>query len=121
MFEGIVGDRSGMLFAAEHGQATMFVKLQDWSVRSGGPGEWFLAPEVAPVRLEGVVTGHPRKSDGKRVVTTRIVESEGRIVTTRSGTKYRLGRIQRGYRRWLTKKGLAYNPRQPIKVKNGFR
>jgi hypothetical protein len=87
----------------------MFVKLQDWAVRSGGPGARFLAPEVAPVRLEGGVTGHPRKSEGKRVVTTR------------SGTKYRLGRIQRGYRRWLTKKGLAYNPRQPIKVKNGSR
>jgi hypothetical protein len=92
------------------------VKLQDWAVRPRYKDP-FMAPEHNPNCLEGLVEGHPRKEDGKRVLTTPIVESEGRIVTTRSGTKYRLGRVSRKYRRWLTKEGLAYNPRQPIKIR----
>jgi hypothetical protein len=94
----------------------MTVKLQDWFVRFDRHDP-FAAPEVNPTCLAGTVTGHPRKRDGQRVVTSYIVAAEGRIVTTRSGTRYRLGRIDRAYRRWLRKQGREYNPKQPVTVK----
>ncbi len=84
------------------------VKLQDWSVVSAA----YAAPETNPrLYLRGT-----RTTDGKRIDTSAIVKCEGRIVTTHSGSRYRLGRIHPEYRAWLREQRLPYNARQPIRV-----
>ncbi len=89
------------------------VRLDNWSVGS----DPYAAPELKRVWLHGVCTGHPHKPDGERVRTSNIKSADGRTVTTESGTVYRLGRVDPGYRKWLREKGLAYDPRAPVKVK----
>lgn len=88
------------------------VIIQEWAVHA----DPFAAPELRRVYLHGRVYGHPREGDGKSVITSKIRDSKGRIVTTESGTVYRLGRINRKYRRYLKKEGIPYDPRNPIKM-----
>lgn len=88
-------------------------KLQNWSCWS----DPYLAPEIRVTHLVGRVYGHHRKEDGTRVRTSRIVDAAGRLVTTSSGTVYRLGTIDPKYRRWLRKEGRDYDPRRPILIR----
>ena len=90
------------------------VKLDNWSVLSDQ--DPYRAPEMRSSRLKGIPTGHPRKQDGKTIYTSPVVSVDGRKVTTRSGTVYRLGRIDPLYRKWLRDQGLEYHPRDPIKL-----
>jgi hypothetical protein len=90
------------------------VKLQDWSCWS----DPYAAPEIRTTCLVGRVYGHHREPDGKKVKTSRIVDADGRLVTTSSGTVYRLGRIDPKYRRWLRKEGREYDPGRPILIKD---
>lgn len=88
-------------------------RLDNWSVSIKDP---YTPPELG-VHLHGVVTGHPSKRDGTEITTSRITHSSGRRVTTKSGTVYQLGRIDPKYRTWLRAQGLAYDARNPIKIK----
>ena len=76
----------------------------------------FAAPELRKIWVVGVVVGKPGMQDGTRICCTHIVDANGRVIKTRSGSSYRLGRIGDGYRKWLTDHGLAYDPRNPIKI-----
>ena len=87
--------------------------LQNWECLGSGP---YVAPELRVIRLVGYVYGHPSRPDGHKIQTTRIVDAQGRIITTRSGTQYRLGRISPAYRRWLRKADIPYNAKCPIVV-----
>lgn len=69
------------------------------------------------MHLMGRVRGDPRRCDGTRVTTTRVVETHGRMVTTKSGTCYKLGRVSRKYRCWLRARGIAYDPRAPVRLR----
>ena len=90
--------------------------LQDWAVRSLYENP-YMAPEINPPVLVGKSYGDPRREDGHIVKTTPIASAFGRLVTTSGGTTYRLGRIEREYRKWLEKSGLGYDPREPIKTR----
>jgi hypothetical protein len=78
----------------------MTPRLDNWSscVRSANP---YLAPEMCRTCLQGTVTGDRRFADGAHVVTSPIVgvvKARGTVVT-RTGTEYRLGRVDRAYAR----------------------
>lgn len=95
------------------------VTLQNWSVREGTPHYYdpWLAPEQ---REQGgdylyIVADYPPK-EGEQIRTSRLVSSEGRVVTTKSGSRYKLGRVCPRYRKWLTDQGLEYDRRQPVKL-----
>jgi hypothetical protein len=88
------------------------VKLDHWSVKAN----LYQPPEVRSVYLSGIVSGHPNFDDGERISTSRIVAAAGRVVTTRSGRQYHLGRIEPGYRKYLRDNDITYNPKQPVKV-----
>jgi len=92
------------------------VTLHDWEVRSFYENP-YMAPEINPPVLIGKSYGDPRREDGHIVKTTTIASASGRLVTTTSGTTYRLGRIAREYRAWLEKSGLGYDPREPVKAR----
>lgn len=94
----------------------MTAVLHDWSVVFDGGANVFTPPELMTIHLSGRVFGHPddRHPDGKAIRTSAVVSAEGRIVKTRSGSTYRLGRISRLYRRWLDEHCPNWDWRNPI-------
>jgi len=81
--------------------------IADWSVRENP----YRAPELGRDYLCG------RLKSGKHVETSYIRKCEGRVVTTSSGSQYRLGRISKKYRAWVKKNGFLYDPKQPLPFK----
>ncbi len=96
--------------------ATTAVRLECWSVASLDP-ERFRPPEDAAIVLHGKVYGHPRKPDGSEVSTSAMVDADGRLVWTKSGTCYELGEIDPEYLEYLQAKGIPYDPEKPIRVR----
>ncbi len=75
----------------------------------------YAAPELRKRSLTGVCPNHPRKGQLDKVIyTSSIVRASGRYVQTKSGSLYRLGRIESTYRKFLRSEGLPYDPRNPI-------
>ena len=94
--------------------------LQDWNFRVVcRADDLFLAPELLLKSVVGNVYGHPnpRHHDGKRVVIGTVRAVDGRFVKTRR-TTYRLGRVSRRYRAWMSKTGIDYDAQNPIKLIN---
>lgn len=92
------------------------IQLTEWEClyASSDP---YCPPESAGLRLGGVVTGHPRKEDGKRVVTSGVVRVEGRRFWTKSGSEYELvGPPSAEYLAYLRETGRTYNEAEPIRV-----
>jgi len=88
------------------------VKLEDWSVTAiGGP---YTAPELWREALYGKVYGHPKFNNGDKVRTSPIKKVDGRMITTASGTVYKIGKISPIYRKWLRKNRPNWNWRKPI-------
>ena len=85
------------------------ISLHHWSLSAiGGP---FQAPELCC----RVVIG--RRPDGVVISTAAVVAVRGRIVTTSTGSRYRLGAIDPSYRKWLKDNKISYDPRHPIRTK----
>lgn len=42
--------------------------------------------------VEGSVYGNPRFEDGKRVITSTVKQQRGNMITTQSGSVYKLGK-----------------------------
>lgn len=76
----------------------------------------YQAPELMDRSIAGNVFNHPHFDDGQTVITSRIVDAEGRKVFTLSGSEYQLGKIDRGYRAWLRKERPDWNWKKPIKI-----
>ncbi len=83
------------------------VELRDWA---------YLEEGEAVIRLSGRVFGDPRRADGKHITTTRIVKAEGRLITTRSGSAYRLGAIEPWFRKHLDATRPLWDPDNPIEM-----
>jgi hypothetical protein len=92
------------------------ITLQNWSCFSTGSNDPYLAPELATLRICGEAYGHPKSQDGQYVRTSSVVQVDGREVITRSGSVYRLGKINPLYRKWLKKYRPNWNSKQPITV-----
>ena len=70
----------------------------------------YAAPEISKC-LRGF-----RDNETKQVVTSPIVEVNGNIVTTYSGSTYMLEDIDPEYLQWLKDRGYKYDPKYPIKT-----
>ena len=92
--------------------------FHDWAVVGLMPDSLYLAPEQLRLKLTGKVFGHPDKEDGKYIVTSTILSSEGRIVTTRS-RDYRLGTVSKDYRKFLKKAFPGWDWRKPMETNHG--
>ena len=98
----------------------MQVKIDNWAVACNQNG--YMAPEVVSHYLVGEIREHPdwhgeghlRFGEPKLVTTSRMAGASGRVVTTRSGTEYRLGRISPEYRAWLRQHKPNWNWRRPF-------
>lgn len=93
------------------------IRITNWAVV--GDADSFTAPELIKYALTGIVTGHPKKEDGERVITSWIVGHKGRRVNTYSGSVYTLGSISPKYRKFLKKKVPNWNWRDPLNFKRG--
>ena len=91
------------------------VRIENWFVRRRHRDP-FMAPECNPVVLGGEVYGHPRKRDGTGVRTSAIVDVDGLLVRTESGTTYQLGKIDPEYEKWMRENEVKYDPANPIRV-----
>ena len=71
------------------------IVMQNWALFSLSQNP-YQAPEVMGQALGGEVYGHPRHKDGKRVITSRIIEKGNGIVKTLN-TTYILGDVDPEY------------------------
>jgi len=87
--------------------------IDNWSVTNVCPSNPYRAPEVDPhLHLQGDVAGR-----NGAVVTTRLVSARGRICTTRTGSRYRLGTPAAEYLQWMKERGLTMDEKQPVKIR----
>jgi hypothetical protein len=91
------------------------VKIHDWKLVNA-PGSYYTPPEHRRVSLFGLAYGHPEHEDGIPIRTSAIKDVKGRKVFTRSGSEYVLGRIEKGYRKWLLEERPNWDWRKPITV-----
>ena len=84
-------------------------QLENWAV-SYRSDNLFLAPECNPICL----VGH-RDNDLHRIITSPIVEVNGRIVKTFSGSIYFLGKPAPEYLEYLESIGYSYDEKNPLK------
>ena len=87
--------------------------LENWQV-AYETQDPYCPPECNGRILIGTVTGHSRHKDGTQIQTSRLTATEGRMVTTHSGTRYRLGEPSTGYRDWLRDHNPDWDPENPI-------
>ena len=94
------------------------ILLEDWSTGfiSNDP---YLAPEQKAICLQGMVTGHPRREGKHGIRTSSVAGVKGRIIATRSGSVYRLGKIDPTFRKWLKKHRPNWDWRNPVKMLGG--
>ncbi|MBU2249069.1 MAG: hypothetical protein KKD77_20145 [Gammaproteobacteria bacterium] len=88
------------------------ITIQNWYVTS--KSDPYSAPELMRKVIAGNVYGHDEFTDGTPIYTSSIVEAEGRNVNTYSGSKYQLGKIANGYRKWLKENRPNWDWRNPI-------
>ncbi len=92
----------------------MSIVIDNWSITSHD--DPYTPPEARTIRLHGDVKNHPRFGDGVTVTTSPVVQAKGRVVRTKSGSRYRLGTIEPGYRNWLKKNRPNWDPKNPITI-----
>jgi hypothetical protein len=84
--------------------------LHKWSMRS--TSDPFRAPELVEKLLVGF-----RDNETRRIITSAVVNVDGRRITTYSGSVYVLDDIDPEYLAWMKTQGLTYDPENPIKVR----
>lgn len=78
--------------------------LECWSTHRGP----FQAPEIPP-SIRG-------RLDGKQVITSPVIRSEGKRVWTESGSEYLLGEPDAKWLEWLASNDYQFDPVNPIKT-----
>jgi hypothetical protein len=95
------------------------MRLENWSLsKRWGTNDHYRDPACVPVCLQGNVYGHgsPRHPDGKGIITSGIESVEGRVVKTRTGSVYELGKIDPDYRAYLKEHHPDWDWRNPIRI-----
>ena len=90
------------------------VQIDDWFTAQYHENP-YIAPEANPVVLFGVVTGHPKKTDGKIIKTSAIVDCLGGYVKTKN-TLYKLGKPKQEWLEWMRDNDHSFNPDEPVKI-----
>lgn len=94
-------------------------KLENWATVLTSP---WIAPEIQHLHLAGTVYNHSnpeRHPDGKEIRTSYIVAAKGRIVKTVSGSVYKLGKINKEFRKFLKRERPNWDWRNPITMIEG--
>jgi hypothetical protein len=105
--------RKRMLFFVGHNEIVSNMAtyhLYKWSIQGS------FGPYSAPESIRPCLVGF-RGEDAKRVITSHIVETNGREITTSSGSVYILEDIDPDYLKYLDASGRTYDPMNPIPMK----
>ncbi len=88
--------------------------LENWSVVTTNP---YIPPELDWIYLSGRVYDHEDIIDGTKIQTSRILIVNGPLITTTSGSVYKLGEPNPEYIKWCEKeKHHIPTAEEPIKV-----
>jgi len=88
--------------------------LEDWAVVTDDP---YSPPEVAWQQLQGRVYGHEKRPDGQQIITSLMNKVEWRLVTTSSGSVYKLGTPAKEYMEYCKSEGCHVpTEEEPIKL-----
>lgn len=82
-------------------------QLKDWMFVYYAEGK--LLDPTSGQQLFGKVYGHPRFDDGDKVTTSRIMEVNGKIVKTKSGSEYELKEPSESFLELLQELGFQYD------------
>jgi len=91
--------------------------ITNWFVTQLDP---YRPPETQGIHVAGEIHGDAKKrwEDGHPMVTTRVVKIAGRIITTRSGSRYKLGKPKQDYVDWCKENGIEPPTEdEPIRMK----
>jgi hypothetical protein len=94
------------------------ILMNNWAIVSM-PLSLYKAPECYMMRLQGEITEHhtiPINKSIHKVFTSPIVEVDRTLVTTQSGTKYRLGNIDPDYLQLMNINKITYNNDNTIMI-----
>ncbi len=76
----------------------------------------YQAPELGRLAIQGTLAeDHNSRTVGTRIVTSIVIETNGRDVTTETGTVYTLGIPDVEYLVFLEEKGIPYDQANPVK------
>lgn len=93
------------------------IRVSDWYLRPPKQLSRAHAPAALWVCVAGAVFGHPKRAEGERTTTTRVVRVDGRKFWTSSGSAYVIeGEPLPQYVTWLKSLGREYDPEQPLAV-----
>ena len=87
------------------------ILLNQWSTTSSADA--YKAPEQITLHLQGIAENHPRLGKGP-ITSSPIVKVNGRRVFTKSGSIYRLGKIDKKFRKYLREIRPQWDWREPI-------
>lgn len=93
------------------------MRLEDWFI-GWNAGQEYVAPEFRTKCIAGRIYGHPFIEDGTdvKVSLSGLAKSKGRVITTKMGEVYELGKPEPGYRQWLQRENVPYDDANPIKL-----
>lgn len=94
------------------------LRLEHWYLMRYSEQGLYTPPELIKIHLVGIVYNHPdpRHHNGKEIITSFIVNVSGRYITTRSGSIYYLGEVDKEYKDWMDKNNINFDPENPIKM-----
>lgn len=98
----------------------MPIRIDYWQIVHDSGLVPYTAPELVRLYLRGFAHDHP-KLGSQEIQTSAVInfhlgKNGARLVTTKSGSVYLLGKINPKYRKWLKKHYPNWNWREPIKM-----
>ena len=92
-------------------------RIENWSV--GFRPDPYLPPEMMYPTISGMIYEDKkgRWEDGHNITTSSIIDTNGRIIITKSGSQYLLGKPNKDYVKWCNDNNHSSplnNPNNPV-------
>jgi hypothetical protein len=90
-------------------------RLEEWATVIY-PDPW-QPPEMQSIAIRGKIYNHPNYEDGHEIITSSIASANGKIITTKSGSIYQLGKINKEFVKWMEDNKISFDPENPVTMK----
>lgn len=77
--------------------------------------DFFTPPENRNIFITGIINNHPRHKDGKKVITSRVIEIKNNTVYTKNSI-YILGAPNKCWLNNIQDNGIEYDSNNPLKL-----
>ena len=94
--------------------------IMNWSIEQLNKGDIrYQAPELYKIGILGKIYNHSKFKDNTEILTSYIIHSEGKIITTVSGSKYYIeGPPSKDYKYYCNQHKINIDENNPIKLIN---